>query len=59
MPRKKVKMPSTADDLHFRRCGSPNLSRERPIKLLWMLKLRRYLEDMGLASSLDPNPAKT
>jgi hypothetical protein len=50
MPRKKVKMPSTADDLHFRRCGSPNLSRERPIKLLWMLKLRRYLEDMGLAS---------
>jgi hypothetical protein len=32
------------------RCGSPSFSREQAIKLLWMLELRRYLEDMGLAS---------
>jgi hypothetical protein len=50
MPRKKVKMPSTADDLHFRAVRQAELFARAPIKLLWMLKLRRYLEDMGLAS---------
>jgi len=49
MPRKRVKMLSTAMVCISGRCGRRSFSRERPIKLLWMLKLRRYLEDMGLA----------
>jgi hypothetical protein len=51
-------MPSSADDPHFR--GRPTFSREQAVNLVRMLKLRRHLEDMGLAPlSLDPNPVNT
>ena len=50
MPRKKSRCPQQQMICISGRCGSPSFSREQAIKLLWMLKLRRYLEDMGLAS---------
>jgi hypothetical protein len=41
-PKQMIRIPG--------RCGRPSFSRWQAIKLLWMVNLRRYLEDTALAS---------